>query len=123
MIGQAQGRLSGNKPTNATARGDALSLTWISIIIQASVGTQLRFRIGIELRTGTIVPPWLFREVLDRLGQCDHLGGTCARAGMSPMKVLPLFEHPAAELSVDDSAQLCEDRKATWSHSVTADVA
>ena len=27
--------------------------------------------------------------------------------------VLPpsLFEHPAAELSVDDSAQLCEDRK------------
>jgi hypothetical protein len=27
--------------------------------------------------------------------------------------VLPpsLFEHPAAELSVDDSAQLCEDRR------------
>jgi hypothetical protein len=23
----------------------------------------------------------------------------------------PLFEHPAAELSVDDSAQLCEDRR------------
>ncbi len=30
-----------------------------------------------------------------------------------PHPVLPpsLFEHPAAELSVDDSAQLCEDRR------------
>ena len=30
-----------------------------------------------------------------------------------PAAVLPpwLFEHPAAELSVDDSAQLCEDRR------------
>jgi hypothetical protein len=40
--------------------------------------------------------------------------------------VLPpsLFEHLAAELSVDDSAQLCEDRRQPgWSHSVTADVA
>jgi hypothetical protein len=83
----------------------------------------LRFRIEIELRTGTTVPPWLFREVLDRLGQCDDLGGFLRSSGMSPMKVLPLFEHPAADLSVDDSAQLCEDRKATWSNSVTADVA
>jgi hypothetical protein len=33
----------------------------------------------------------------------------------------PLFEHPAAELSADDSAQLCEDRRRPGH--VTADVA
>ena len=45
---------------------------------------------------------------------CHFAAPTAASAlAMNVYRVLPpsLFEHPAAELSVDDSAQLCEDRR------------
>jgi hypothetical protein len=51
---------------------------------------------------------WLFKTVTVKDGQV--YGEDWAEKAVSELLPPSLFEHPAAELSVDDSAQLSEDR-------------
>jgi nucleoside-diphosphate-sugar epimerase len=66
-------------------------------------------RVGSEIVRGVLARGDAVTALLRDPGKArrafgEHIGRTrCYR----PL----LFEHPAAELSVDDSAQLCEDRR------------